>query len=125
MRCAEFRAALSARLDGEPTGVPGRRLDKHVARCTVCREWLERAERLRGVLPAAGADGPSEDWTARLLARLGTEGPDGHGGHFEADADADADADPDGGGSGDRDGGADGDVGAAGRSGQGNGGPVR
>ncbi|WP_395293608.1 zf-HC2 domain-containing protein [Kitasatospora hibisci] len=74
MRCAHFRTALSARLDGEPTGVPDRRLDKHVARCTACREWLERAERLRGVVSAAGAAGPSADWSAALFTRLGEAG---------------------------------------------------
>ncbi|MFE7561477.1 zf-HC2 domain-containing protein [Kitasatospora sp. NPDC057500] len=71
MRCAQLRTALSARLDGEPAGVPDRRLDGHLARCTACREWLERAERLRGPLLANGADEPSADWTAKLLARLG------------------------------------------------------
>ncbi|MFC5883466.1 zf-HC2 domain-containing protein [Kitasatospora sp. CM 4170] len=74
MRCADFRTALSARLDGEPTGVPDRRLDKHVARCATCREWLERAERLRGAVPAAGADGPPADWSAALFTRLGEAG---------------------------------------------------
>ncbi|MFJ3792643.1 zf-HC2 domain-containing protein [Kitasatospora sp. NPDC090091] len=74
MRCAHFRTALSARLDGEPTGVPDRRLDKHVARCAACREWLERAEQLRGVVSAAGADGPSADWSAALFTRLGEAG---------------------------------------------------
>ncbi|MER5349989.1 zf-HC2 domain-containing protein [Kitasatospora sp. NPDC002551] len=73
MRCAQLRTALSARLDGEPAGVPGHRLDGHVARCAACREWLERAERLRGPLLAEGAEEPSADWTARLLARLGAE----------------------------------------------------
>ncbi|MFC5662214.1 zf-HC2 domain-containing protein [Kitasatospora misakiensis] len=77
MRCEQLRTALSARLDGEPAGVPDRRLDKHVARCATCRDWLERAERLRGPLLADRAGGdPSADWTAKLLARLGTE-PDG------------------------------------------------
>ncbi|MER7703619.1 zf-HC2 domain-containing protein [Kitasatospora sp. NPDC097605] len=76
MRCAQLRTALSARLDGEPAGLPDRRLDRHVARCAACREWLERAERLRGPLLAGATDGPSADWTAKLLARLGTEGPD-------------------------------------------------
>ncbi|MFF7459020.1 zf-HC2 domain-containing protein [Kitasatospora sp. NPDC008115] len=71
MRCAQLRTALSARLDGEPAGVPDRRLDGHLARCTACREWLERAERLRGPLLANGADEPSADWTAKLLTRLG------------------------------------------------------
>ncbi|MFI9327011.1 zf-HC2 domain-containing protein [Kitasatospora sp. NPDC052868] len=70
MRCARFRSALSSRLDGEPAGLPDRRLDKHVERCPVCREWLERAERLRGLRPA---DGPSADWSAGLLARLAEE----------------------------------------------------
>ncbi|WP_405007061.1 zf-HC2 domain-containing protein [Kitasatospora purpeofusca] len=79
MRCEQLRTALSARLDGEPAGVPDRRLDKHVARCAVCRDWLERAERLRGPLVAdrtggdrTGSD-PSAEWTAELLTRLGVE----------------------------------------------------
>ncbi|WP_406206307.1 zf-HC2 domain-containing protein [Kitasatospora sp. NBC_01560] len=76
MRCVQFRTALSARLDGEPAGVPDRRLDKHVARCEACREWLGRAEGLRGVRPAAVAAGPSADWTAGLLTRLGAERSD-------------------------------------------------
>ncbi|MFD8698074.1 zf-HC2 domain-containing protein [Kitasatospora purpeofusca] len=74
MRCEQLRTALSARLDGEPAGVPDRRLDKHVARCAVCRDWLERAERLRGPLLADRTGGdPSAEWTARLLTRLGAE----------------------------------------------------
>ncbi|WP_052709486.1 zf-HC2 domain-containing protein [Streptomyces sp. NRRL S-495] len=74
MRCEQLRTALSARLDGEPAGVPDRRLDKHVARCAVCRDWLERAERLRGPLLADRTGGdPSGEWTAALLARLGAE----------------------------------------------------
>lgn len=72
MRCAQFRTALSARLDGEPSGLPEARLDKHVARCTGCREWLERAERLGGHVRAAAAVGPSPEWSVRLPA-----GPEG------------------------------------------------
>lgn len=61
----------------KPAGVPDRRLDKHVARCAVCRDWLERAERLRGPLLADRTGGdPSAEWTAELLARLGA-GPEG------------------------------------------------
>ncbi|MEV7184732.1 zf-HC2 domain-containing protein [Kitasatospora sp. NPDC093102] len=70
MRCAQFRIALSARLDGEPGGLPEVRLDKHVARCAGCREWLARAEQLRGRVGEGAADGPSPEWSARLLARL-------------------------------------------------------
>ncbi|MFJ9444271.1 zf-HC2 domain-containing protein [Kitasatospora sp. NPDC101235] len=77
MRCAQFRIALSARLDGEPSGLPEVRLDKHVARCAGCREWLARAERLRGRVGAGAADGPSPEWSARLLARLGEDRPGG------------------------------------------------
>ncbi|WP_051829813.1 MULTISPECIES: zf-HC2 domain-containing protein [Streptomyces] len=73
MRCAQFRTALSARLDGEPSGLPDTRLDKHVARCTGCREWLARAERLSGQVRAAAADGPSAEWSARLLTGLSAQ----------------------------------------------------
>ncbi|CAN3983935.1 zf-HC2 domain-containing protein [Kitasatospora purpeofusca] len=91
MRCEQLRTALSARLDGEPAGVPDRRLDKHVARCAVCRDWLERAERLRGPLlgDRTGGD-PSAEWTAGLLARLGAEpevGAESEGGATAAVAD--------------------------------------
>ncbi|WP_380281023.1 zf-HC2 domain-containing protein [Kitasatospora purpeofusca] len=75
MRCAQLRTALSARLDGEPAGVPDRRLDRHVARCAACREWLERAEKLRGPQLADAAGEPPADWTAKLLERLGAEAP--------------------------------------------------
>ncbi|WP_052706661.1 zf-HC2 domain-containing protein [Streptomyces rubellomurinus] len=74
MRCAQFRTALSARLDGEPTGLPGIRLDKHLARCTGCRTWLDHAERLRTRTGRTAADGPSQEWSARLLAGLGEAG---------------------------------------------------
>ncbi|MER7668412.1 zf-HC2 domain-containing protein [Kitasatospora sp. NPDC096128] len=77
MRCAQFRTALSARLDGEPSGLPGTRLDKHVARCAGCRDWLDRAERLRAQVRAEAADGPAPEWAAGLSARLGLDGPVG------------------------------------------------
>ncbi|MFF3109489.1 zf-HC2 domain-containing protein [Kitasatospora sp. NPDC057904] len=77
MRCAQFRTALSARLDGEAAGLPDGRLDGHVARCAGCRDWLEQAERLRGRVAASAADGPSADWSASLLARLEEDGPGG------------------------------------------------
>ncbi|MGA5817482.1 zf-HC2 domain-containing protein [Kitasatospora sp. NPDC094028] len=74
MRCAQFRTALSARLDGERTGLPSGRLDKHLARCTGCRAWLVDAERLRARTGRTAEDGPSAEWSARLLARLGEAG---------------------------------------------------
>ncbi|MEE1787607.1 zf-HC2 domain-containing protein [Streptomyces sp. SP17BM10] len=77
MRCAQFRTALSARLDGEAAGLPDSRLDGHVARCAGCRDWLEQARRLRAGVAASAADGPPADWSARLLARLEEDGPGG------------------------------------------------
>ncbi|MER6395283.1 zf-HC2 domain-containing protein [Kitasatospora sp. NPDC001603] len=74
MRCAQFRTALSARLDGEPTGLPDRRLDKHLARCEACRGWQEQAERLRGRTAGVDPDGPSAAWSTNLLASLGGRG---------------------------------------------------
>ncbi|MEV6973127.1 zf-HC2 domain-containing protein [Kitasatospora sp. NPDC093806] len=110
MRCAQLRTALSARLDGEPAGVPDRRLDKHVARCAACRDWLERAERLRGPLLADPVGGPSADWTAKLLANLGTEPGPERGTERATEPDAEPGAEPGGG---------------EGRPGQGHGGRTR
>ncbi len=76
MRCAQFRTALSARLDGEPSGLSNARLDKHIARCTGCREWLARAKQLSGHVRAAAAEGPSGEWSARLLAGLEAAAPE-------------------------------------------------
>ncbi|WP_300611685.1 zf-HC2 domain-containing protein, partial [Corynebacterium sp.] len=39
MECAEVRAALSARLDGEDAAVPGEIVDAHVAQCEECQAW--------------------------------------------------------------------------------------
>ncbi|AUY54080.1 zf-HC2 domain-containing protein [Streptomyces sp. CB01881] len=120
MRCVQFRTALSARIDGEPAGLPDRRLDKHVARCGACREWLDRAERLRGAVAGAGAGGPSADWSAKLLASLGGQGDGEQGVDGQGLGGQGLGGDGPGG-----DGrGADGSA-AAGRPGQGNGGPVR
>jgi predicted anti-sigma-YlaC factor YlaD len=48
MRCSRFREAVSARLDGEDPGVPGDRVDTHLATCPDCRAWAASA----GSLPA-------------------------------------------------------------------------
>ncbi|MER7794940.1 zf-HC2 domain-containing protein [Streptomyces sp. NPDC097640] len=49
MVCAQFRVAVSARVDGEapPPEVPGAVLDAHLLECPECRRWGERARRLR------------------------------------------------------------------------------
>jgi predicted anti-sigma-YlaC factor YlaD len=39
MSCSPFREAISARLDGEPLGMPSRELDEHLAACPDCSSW--------------------------------------------------------------------------------------
>ncbi|GAA2247667.1 hypothetical protein GCM10010430_32480 [Kitasatospora cystarginea] len=70
MICAEYRTAVSARLDGERTDVvaDGAGLDEHEERCADCRDWLAVARRLRAL--TAGAQGPSPEWSAGLVDRL-------------------------------------------------------
>ncbi len=49
VHCREFRTAVSARLDGEepPPEVSGAALEAHLAGCADCRDWDERARRLK------------------------------------------------------------------------------
>lgn len=59
LSCEQARLSLSARLDGEPLGVPADRLDAHVATCAACADWLGRVEqvtRLVRVQPARVPD---------------------------------------------------------------------
>ncbi|MGK4584103.1 zf-HC2 domain-containing protein [Kitasatospora sp. HPMI-4] len=78
MICAEYRTAMSARLDGERTTVVvgGEALAGHGERCADCRDWLAAARGLRAL--TAGAPGPSPEWSAglvdRLLDRLAADG---------------------------------------------------
>jgi predicted anti-sigma-YlaC factor YlaD len=69
VRCDPFREALSARLDGEPPGLPDREVDRHLAGCAACRDWLQAAaevtRRARLVLAPA-----VRDVTAAVLSRL-------------------------------------------------------
>jgi predicted anti-sigma-YlaC factor YlaD len=46
VRCDRFRAAASARLDGEPIGMSAATLDAHLATCVDCARWVERATQL-------------------------------------------------------------------------------
>lgn len=41
-----MQAALSARLDGEPTGLDDEVIDAHLAHCAECRDFYERAAQL-------------------------------------------------------------------------------
>ena len=69
MRCDRFREAISARIDGEETGLPGGVLDEHLRVCADCRAWQQRAHvatrhaRLGGLFPG-------HDLTPRVLAAV-------------------------------------------------------
>jgi predicted anti-sigma-YlaC factor YlaD len=49
VRCDRFRDAASARLDGEPAGLPAAALDQHLAICSDCARWVDEATRLTRV----------------------------------------------------------------------------
>jgi predicted anti-sigma-YlaC factor YlaD len=74
MQCTPYREALSARLDGEPLGLPAGELDAHLAGCTECATWARRAEtvtRRTRLAPAPAVP----DLTAAVLAALPRELP--------------------------------------------------
>jgi predicted anti-sigma-YlaC factor YlaD len=74
MPCPEFREAASARLDGEPLGMPAGALDQHLAACPACSSWVADAARVtrRARLAPAPA---VPDLTATVLAALPRELP--------------------------------------------------
>nr|WP_256461143.1 zf-HC2 domain-containing protein [Blastococcus sp. PRF04-17] len=68
------REAISARLDGEPLGMPAAQLDAHLAACADCAGWAEQAARVTRrarLAPAA----PVPDLTAAVLGALPRELP--------------------------------------------------
>ncbi|NEM06374.1 anti-sigma factor [Geodermatophilus normandii] len=69
MQCAPFREAVSARLDGEPLGMPAADLDRHLAACPACAGWagaVEGVTRRARLAPAP----PVPDLTAAVLGAL-------------------------------------------------------
>lgn len=69
MNCSTFREALSARMDGEPAGMPPEELDAHLGGCAPCRDWEQVAvtvTRRARVAPAV----PIPDVTRAVLERL-------------------------------------------------------
>ena len=74
MQCENYREAISARLDGEPLGMPAAALDGHLAACPACAAWAEAAarvtRRVRG-LPAP----PAPDLTAAVLTAVQQQEP--------------------------------------------------
>jgi predicted anti-sigma-YlaC factor YlaD len=74
MSCSSCREALSARLDGEPSGAPAAELDAHLATCAGCAGWAAAAERVtRRARLAPAPEVP--DLTAAVLRALPRELP--------------------------------------------------
>jgi predicted anti-sigma-YlaC factor YlaD len=72
--CPTVREALSARLDGEPLGMPAEALDQHLARCAGCVEWADAAAVVtRRARLATAPQVP--DLTAAVLTALPRELP--------------------------------------------------
>jgi predicted anti-sigma-YlaC factor YlaD len=65
LSCDEARLALSARLDGEPTGLAADRLDRHVGGCAGCASWLTRAQQVTRLVRVQPARVP--DLTSAIL----------------------------------------------------------
>ena len=74
MPCHPFREAISARLDGEPLGMPARELERHLDSCADCAGWSDDASRVtrRARLASAPA---VPDLTGAVLAALPQELP--------------------------------------------------
>lgn len=70
MECEEIRAALSARLDGEPASIADEVIDAHLGACEDCRTWYERAVRLNRALTVGPVDGMPEISTDDLSERI-------------------------------------------------------
>lgn len=69
MDCDKAREAISARIDGEDSGVPAAELAAHLSGCAACRTWEQRAHAVtrRARLGGAFLD---HDLTARVLAAV-------------------------------------------------------
>ncbi len=64
--CDICREALSARLDGEPEGVPADQVDTHLETCASCQAWHAEASALTRTLRVRPAT-PVPDLTAAIL----------------------------------------------------------
>jgi predicted anti-sigma-YlaC factor YlaD len=66
MTCQACRDAVSAQIDREDAGVPDAQLQAHLARCTDCSRWAERAAELARLTRLAPAP-PVPDLSAQVL----------------------------------------------------------
>ena len=72
--CSTVREAVSARLDGEPLGMPAEAFDLHLAACPACTRWADDAAAVtRRMRLAAAPEVP--DLTAAVLTALPRELP--------------------------------------------------
>jgi predicted anti-sigma-YlaC factor YlaD len=71
LSCDQARLALSARLDGEPLGVPADRLGLHIDTCRACADWLTRAEQVTRLVRLEPARVP--DLTESILAAVAVD----------------------------------------------------
>ena len=69
MGCDQYREALSADLDGEPTGVGAVELQGHLDGCAGCRSWYAEAARVTRLARLAPAE-PIPDLAAVVVAAL-------------------------------------------------------
>jgi predicted anti-sigma-YlaC factor YlaD len=71
LTCDQARVALSARLDGEPLGVPADLLGAHVDACAACADWLGRAEQVTRLVRVQPARVP--DLTGSIMAAVAAD----------------------------------------------------
>ena len=67
--CEQCRDAVSARLDGEDTGLPTQAVDRHLASCRTCRRFAARVAALGQMVPVPQEQAP--DRSAAILAAIG------------------------------------------------------
>jgi predicted anti-sigma-YlaC factor YlaD len=71
LSCDQVRLAISARLDGEPLGVPADRLGLHIDTCRACADWRNRAEQVTRMVRLQPARVP--DLTEAILAAVAAD----------------------------------------------------
>jgi predicted anti-sigma-YlaC factor YlaD len=67
--CEDCRDSVSARLDGEDTGVPAEAVDRHLTACRTCRRFAARVQALGEMVPVPHE--PAPDRSAAILAAIG------------------------------------------------------
>jgi predicted anti-sigma-YlaC factor YlaD len=67
MECDAVREALSARLDGEPSGQPDDLVDGHLTGCRACTAWSEELATLHRMVRVREAE-PVPDLSAAIVA---------------------------------------------------------